>query len=136
MKTSGPMIVAALVAATVTAASYGGISGGGASTNGISGGGVSTNGISGGGVSTNGISGGGVSTNGISGGGVSTNGISGGGASTNGISGGGVAEDRTDICERRLTLSWLDQRSSFPYILRDAIFAGAPLLPKTKRASR
>jgi hypothetical protein len=70
MKTSGPVIVAALVAATVTAASYGGISGGGASTNGISGGGVSTNGISGGGVSANGISGGGVSTNGISGGGA------------------------------------------------------------------
>src|SRR6266853_1951494 len=60
MKTSGPVIVAALLAATVTAASYGGISGGGVSTNGISGGGLSTNGISGGGVSTNGISGGGA----------------------------------------------------------------------------
>src|SRR3984893_13716111 len=38
MKTSGPVILAALLAATVTAASYGGISGGGLGTNGISGG--------------------------------------------------------------------------------------------------
>ena len=37
MKTSGPVIVAALLAATVTAATYGGISGGGVSPNGISG---------------------------------------------------------------------------------------------------
>jgi hypothetical protein len=40
MKTSGPMILAALLAATVTAASYGGISGGGSGLNGISGGGA------------------------------------------------------------------------------------------------
>src|SRR6266850_1930941 len=40
MKTSGPVIVAALLAATVTAASYGGISGGGGLVNGISGGGA------------------------------------------------------------------------------------------------
>jgi len=40
MKTSGPVILAALLAATVTAASYGGISGGGLGTNGISGGGA------------------------------------------------------------------------------------------------
>ena len=70
MKTSGPVIVAALVAATVTAASYGGISGGGVSTNGISGGGLNANGISGGGLNANGISGGGLNANGISGGGA------------------------------------------------------------------
>src|ERR1700686_4586566 len=40
MRTSGPVIVAALLAATVTAASYGGISGGGGAVNGISGGGA------------------------------------------------------------------------------------------------
>src|SRR6266404_2873172 len=60
MKTSGPVIVAALLAATVTAASYGGISGGGAVANGVSGGGAVANGISGGGAVANGISGGGA----------------------------------------------------------------------------
>src|SRR3984893_6648507 len=52
MKTSGPMILVALLAATVTAASYGGISGGGSGLNGISGGGspAQVNGISGGGA--------------------------------------------------------------------------------------
>src|SRR6266446_6102041 len=95
MKTSGPVIVAALLAATVTAASYGGISGGGAVVNGISGGGAPViNGISGGGAPViNGISGGGAPViNGISGGGApAINGISGGGApAINGISGGGA----------------------------------------------
>src|SRR5882762_4813444 len=70
MKTSGPVIVAALLAATVTAASYGGISGGGGLVNGISGGGGLVNGISGGGGLVNGISGGGGLVNGISGGGA------------------------------------------------------------------
>ncbi len=62
MKTSGPVIVAALLAATVTAASYGGISGGGVAANGISGGGAPViSGISGGGAPLiNGISGGGA----------------------------------------------------------------------------
>ena len=50
MKTSGPVILAALLAATLTAASYGGVSGGGLGINGISGGGLGTNGISGGGA--------------------------------------------------------------------------------------
>src|SRR5882762_799724 len=80
MKTSGPVIVAALLAATVTAASYGGISGGGGLVNGISGGGGLVNGISGGGGLVSGISGGGGLVNGISGGGGLVNGISGGGA--------------------------------------------------------
>src|SRR5438270_9519355 len=74
MKTYEPVIVAALLAATVTATSYGGISGGGAPlVNGISGGGAPlVNGISGGGAPlVNGISGGGAPlVNGISGGGA------------------------------------------------------------------